>query len=291
MAMRMLTALLLTSGLLWSAQGVQAQVPRIPVFRPPVFRPPVPPVRVGPHIPHVPITHGPGGGTRGGDRQEIGDEVVIAVIVAVAALGLAFFLWKRKRPVRTAASAAALPPDLIHPAEAVAGRARETERLLQSLAAQDTRVAPAAFRDRVWSVFVQAQQHWEARDYAPMCDLLTPELFARHNAAVGTMRRLHLINRMVGMTIERLELVHLRWPAGDEGQEVAALVTFQAVSDYLSDRGVAVAGNVSGPTRFQEFWVFRRQDGGWKLSAIEMTRESARLEEPNEVAPPVGTPG
>jgi predicted lipid-binding transport protein (Tim44 family) len=256
-------------------------------------------VPVGPHVPHVPVHVIPtGGGARAGGQPGNGDEVVswvlgilLCVLVVAVAVGVVLFLRKRFRRPPTVASAADLPPDWIHPPEEVAGRAHETENLLQTLTAQDPRVAPSAMRDLVWSVFVQAQQHWEARNYTPMRDLLTPELYDEHTAAVDSMRRLHVINQLVGLTIERLELVNVRWPVGDDGQEVTTLVTFQAVSQYLSDRGVAVSDNHAGPTRFQEFWVFRRQGGEWKLAAIEMTRESTRLEDANEVAPLVGTDG
>jgi hypothetical protein len=293
--MRILTALLLlTAGMFWITEAARGQVPRIPIFRPPpripAFRPPA-----GPHVPHVPVhaLHTGGGAHRGGQGDN-GSEILswvffllFCLLIVAGIVGAVLLVRKRLRRPPTVASAAELPPDLIHPPEEVAVRVLETERLLQALAAQDARAAPSAMRGLVWSVFMKAQQHWEARDYTPMQDFLTPELYAEHTAAVGSMRRLHLINQLGGLTIERLELVHVLWPAGDEGQEVAALVTFQAVSEYLSDR-VVVSYNWSVPTRFQEFWVFRRQGGNWKLAAIEMTRVSTRLEEANEVAPLVG---
>jgi predicted lipid-binding transport protein (Tim44 family) len=293
--MRTFATFLLISAMLWAAETARGQVPRIPVIRPPVFRPPVPPVRVGPHVPHVSLHHfGNGGGPRNEQEQAIQDEAILWIVIGLITLGVLVFLWIRWRKNRrfsTVASSVELPADLIHPPEAVARRVRETERLLNMLAAQDPRVAPPAFRDLVRSVFTQAQRCWEARQYGPMIDMLTTELYVEHTSAVGVMRRLHLINRLIGVSIDRLELVHVRWPEGDEGQELTALVTFQAVSEYVSDRGIVVTGSQMGPTRFQEFWVFRRQRDGWKLAALEMTRKSTRLEEPNEVTALVGTGG
>jgi hypothetical protein len=135
--MRNAACLLVLFGALWQAEPARGQVPRIPVFRPrPVIRPPV---RVGgPAVPHVvPIPHAATGDRSrrwGGSVHD--DQVLLGIFAGVIVLALAvilWVLWKCNQGVAKAASAAELPPELIHPAKEVAAKSRETEQLLTAL--------------------------------------------------------------------------------------------------------------------------------------------------------------
>jgi hypothetical protein len=60
-------------------------------------------------------------------------------------------------------------------------------------------------------------------------------------------------------------------------REVAAVVTFQAVSWYEDERTGELLEGSRELRRFQEVWVFRHGDGRWRLVRIEPSAGSPLL--------------
>jgi predicted lipid-binding transport protein (Tim44 family) len=118
----------------------------------------------------------------------------------------------------------------IRPAPEVTARAAMVTDLLDGLANGERVLAPAALCASFGAIFLRVQQAWEARDYQPLADLLLPELRAEHERQLALMAKEKLFNVLKGLTIDRLELVHVDWPERSLPPEVTALITFRAAS-------------------------------------------------------------
>jgi predicted lipid-binding transport protein (Tim44 family) len=203
--------------------------------------------------------------------------VVLGVVWLVENLGRRFRNVTRQAP-------GIPPPDRIHEQAAVADRARRTERLLEALAQRDSRFDPAFIRPLVRSTFCQVQQCWQERDYGPVAHLLMPGLLAEHQSLLHAMRANGEVNRIEDLQVRRLEFVHLSCPEQADGQEVTALITFEAKVYFVNEMtGAYLRGDRQGRA-YQEFWVFRRQGDVWRLQAIERSHESNRLAAENRIA-------
>jgi hypothetical protein len=242
----------------------------------------------GHFIPHVPFHLGGQGS----------DDVFWIIVAALGALFLVFLGWHAgravgrwfgpptKKPGPTPWQPAAPPPmqDLILQPHEVAARAEQTRRLLEFLAYRDHALDPNELQRCVATTFGLVQKAWEARDYGPVRHLLLPDVLAKHEALLKSMRNNHEINRIEGLRIERLELVHLHCPSCADDQEVTALITFRASVYFVDDRTGAYTRGLRSPSWFQELWAFRRRGEGWLLQEIEQSHESDRHERPNFVA-------
>jgi hypothetical protein len=178
------------------------------------------------------------------------------------------------------------PPmeDLILNRGEVAPKAQQTRRLLEFLAHRDRLFDPSALTKCISMTFLLVQECWQKRNYAPVADMLTPGILAKHEELLKSMRRNHEINRFEGLRIDRLELVHIYGPENPDHHEVTALITFQGTSYYIDDRSQEYRRGLQKPTWFQEFWTFRRHGETWRLHTIEQSHESDRLEAANVVA-------
>jgi predicted lipid-binding transport protein (Tim44 family) len=282
--------LLALSVVLVSAPSAQAQAGRyIPLPRFPTGG-----GGAGGHfIPHVPVHLLPGG--------EVGFWVVVVIL---GVLFLAFLAWSAggedgpgfgppagqskwlSPPAATGPRTTAPPPmqDLILQPHEVAAKAEQTRRLLQFLAHRDRAFEPDELLRFISPTFALVQKAWESRDYGPVRHLLLPNILAKHEALLKSMRGNHEINRIEGLGVERLELVHLHCPARADDQEVTALITFRASVYFVDDRTGAHTRGLRSPSWFQELWTFRRRGSGWLVQEIEQSHESDRHERPNLVA-------
>jgi predicted lipid-binding transport protein (Tim44 family) len=179
-----------------------------------------------------------------------------------------------------------VPPleDLILSAEEVEEKALSTLWLLDELAQRDPVFDPSSLEAFITATFLQMQRCWEERDYGPVHDLLAPSLLAEHEALLQVMRRDRLINRLEGLKVRRLEFIHVCHAETRDGQEITALITFDARSYYVDDGSGDVRGGSQKVIPCQEFWTFRRQGDAWQLYTIQRDA-SVHLDIPNYVAP------
>jgi predicted lipid-binding transport protein (Tim44 family) len=251
-----------------------------------------------PHVPfHVPVRAGQG---QDGGGQGDGDYVVLAILAALLLVLLGWYVGravgrrlrpaaempKSPRPPGPTAWQTTAPPmqDLILQPHEVAAKAEQTRRLLLFLACRDHALDPGELHRRITTTFVLVQKAWEARDYGPVRHLLLPNILAKHETLLKSMRSNHEINRIEGLRVERLELVHLHCPGCVDDQEVTALITFRASVYFVHDRTGAHTRGLRSPSWFQELWTFRRRENGWLLQGIEQSHESDRPERPNFAA-------
>ncbi len=172
---------------------------------------------------------------------------------------------------------------LILSASEVAAKEEETEGLLRRLASRDPFFEPTSLRDGLGRLFHLVQQCWQARDYGPLHDLLTPGILAKHEALLLSMRRHAEINRVEDVRITRFEFVHVFCPCDAGRRELTALITFEARVYFVHEGTNAFLRGSHKVGLYQEFWTFRRQESAWRLHAIEQSHELDRLRAENEV--------
>jgi hypothetical protein len=233
-------------------------------------------------LPHIPFFLG------GGDVcWVIG---AIAVVIVVAAVGWNIGQAMGGGPSSPPNAGQSMPPpsipplqDLIIQPDEVAEKARKTTRLLEALANRDAAFNPGELRALITATFTSLQQCWEVRDYGPVREALGPPLLAEHEAQLRAMRRDHVINRSDDVRLLRLEFVHVCCPPEADRHEVTALITWEAKCYFVDDRTGAFLRGSQKVIPYQEFWIFRRYDNGWRLQTIDRSHASDRLEAANRV--------
>src|SRR5438445_347777 len=133
------------------------------------------------------------------------------------------------------------------------------------------------------TTFCKLEECWQTRDYGPMKPLLMPDLYAEHCSQLAGMKRNHEINQIADLTVERVDIVNVRYPHKADQREFTALISARARDYYMDDRDQRFLRGDRAAARFQEFWTFQLQQGAWLLREIEQSRESDKLKEENFV--------
>lgn len=157
----------------------------------------------------------------------------------------------------------------------------KTNKLLKFISRQDETMAPAKLNRFVHSTFFLLQESWMKRNYAPMEQLLMPDLFYQHSQQIEGMIRNHEINRIDRLQILNIDFVNVRYTEKKYQREFTALITASARDYYVDDRTRKYLRGDEEPQTFQEFWTFQLQDPEWRLREIEQARESDFLKEEN----------
>lgn len=171
--------------------------------------------------------------------------------------------------------------DFVYDRKAVARKAEKTEKLLAFISRQDPALEPEGLRAMTQSTFLKVQECWQARDYTPVKALLMSALFAQQQGQVLGMVRNHEINRLEGLKVEKVDLVHVRYTEKKDQREFTALITASARDLYVDDRTGEFLRGDDQPARFQEFWTFQFIEGRWLLREIEQAGESDILKDEN----------
>lgn len=171
--------------------------------------------------------------------------------------------------------------DYLFSRKRIEGKAAKTLKLLEFIAKVDPLMNPEMLKQVAQTTFLKLQECWEAREYAPMKPLLMPDLFKDHLRQINGMIRNHEINKMVGLTVEAIDLVNVRYTHKPNQREFTALFTASVKDYYVDDRTGAFLRGDTAKARFQEFWTFQLMDGQWLLREIEQTGESDILKDEN----------
>ena len=232
------------------------------------------------------VAHNKGGGgfrssSRGSSGGGSGDDWVVFLFLMVFGGLIVLISIAAYRSERAKAQAQEANLDMVHSLGEIAPKANKTMRLVKTLAQTDPAYAPEALKQTAESTFVQLQQCWQARDYAPLKPRLLPALYDQHCAQLESLRRNHEMNMIANLRVESVHLIHVRFPRAANDREFTALITASAEDYYVDDRTRQFLRGDKTAARFQEFWTFRQQDGVWRLREIEQTRESRKLTEAN----------
>lgn len=171
--------------------------------------------------------------------------------------------------------------DYIYSPGEVAQKTAKTEKLMEFLCKQDPSLQPGELRKLAESTFRKLQECWGKREYGPMKSLLMPDLYAQHTSQLQGLKRNHEINRIDNLTVERVDLVNLRYTEKPDQREFTALITASARDYYVDDRTKNFLRGDNSPAQFQEFWTFHRSGNHWLLREIEQTGESDILKDEN----------
>lgn len=155
-----------------------------------------------------------------------------------------------------------------------AGETKHTEDLLESLSASNPAMAPDWLREMIKPVFLKLQESWASGDYSPMRSMLTPHLYASHEARLADMRARGEVNRMDGVQVLNIAFAQLNYTQNPEDRAFTALITASA-RDYFTDTAGSFLRGDRAPSEFSEYWTFRLQGGSWLLDSIEQPGASS----------------
>ena len=215
--------------------------------------------------------------SRGGSSSDDTAEMIGGIIFWTVSTGLVvgYILIKRRRTSKSENL------DYIYSTAEVAQKTAKTEKLLEFLCKQDPSLQPGELRKRAETTFRKLQECWGKRDYGPMKPLLMPDLFSQHTSQLKGLARNHEINRIDNLTIERVDLVNIRYTDKPDQREYTVLITASARDYYVDDRTQKFLRGDNSPAQFQEFWTFHRSGNNWLLREIEQTGESDILKDEN----------
>lgn len=172
--------------------------------------------------------------------------------------------------------------DYKFPLKRVEKKSTQTMKLVAFLSKNDKALDPALMVSTVKDTFMNLQTCWQAREYAPMKTLLTPQLFREHVNQLEALKRQHEIDIIDNIKVEFIKPVHIRLL--DNGyKEFTAVIEASATDYYIDDRTNEYIRGDRRAASFQEFWVFQYVDGRWLLRQIDQTKESDALTDNNFV--------
>ncbi|MFA7158405.1 MAG: TIM44-like domain-containing protein [Kiritimatiellia bacterium] len=171
--------------------------------------------------------------------------------------------------------------DYVFPRDEIEPKAEKTRKLLEFIARVDQDFEPVKLTAMAKEVFLKLQECWQARAYEPMRPLMAPDLFAEHERQLAAMKAQHEINRMEGLRVDAIDIVHVRYMNDPAQREFTALITATMKDFYVDDRTGKILRGDDSEAMFQEFWTFHRQGSKWVLGEIEQTKESKALKEEN----------
>ncbi len=161
----------------------------------------------------------------------------------------------------------------------IARKADKTRKLLAFIGKIDGLWEEERLRRTVETTFLQLQQCWVAREYAPMEPLLMCDLYEQHCAQLRGMRQTHEVNHLDDLKVHAVDIVRLRYTEKKEQRTFTALITAAARDYYVDDGTQKFIRGDKEVARFQEFWTFQLVDGAFRLREIEQSQESDALTE------------
>ena len=220
---------------------------------------------------HSSGSHRSGGGGGGGEDNPV---LVLLGVGFMAGMFIWSIIYSRQQKNKENL-------DYVFPRSKIDPKAEKTRKLLEFIARVDQNFEANKLTAMVKEVFLKLQDCWQAREYEPMRPLMAPDLFSEHERQLAAMKRQHEINRMEGLRVDAVDLVHVRYMNDPAQREFTALITATMQDFYVDDRtGKILRGDTYAAT-FQEFWTFHRQGSKWVLGEIEQTKESNALKEEN----------
>ncbi len=122
-------------------------------------------------------------------------------------------------------------------------------------------------------MFIKAQLCWQNRNYAPVENDLTKNLYIQHTSQIEIMKNNHEINMMEDLEIISVDIVSVYYTVKENDRRFTALITAKAKDYYIDETtGEFLRGN-DEPQVFQELWTFRFVNGKWLCEKITQTAE------------------
>ncbi len=142
---------------------------------------------------------------------------------------------------------------------------KTTETLIQKIAEKDKSFDLNYLKKRVSEVFIKTQLCWQNRNYAPVENDLTKNLYIQHTSQIEIMKNNHEINMMEDLEIISVDIVSVYYTVKENDRRFTALITAKAKDYYIDETtGEFLRGN-NEPQVFQELWTFRFVNGKMAL--------------------------
>jgi predicted lipid-binding transport protein (Tim44 family) len=143
------------------------------------------------------------------------------------------------------------------------------ERGLRDIHRTDPGFDPSRFVGYAGMVFRDAQAAWMARDFGPLRERVTLEMYGALQAQCPRLQSAHSVNHVE--EIEITAVVTEAWQEGD--RDYVTVHIGGSMIDYIVDAvsDALVHGSKTIPGNVDEFWTYTRPAGlnFWMLSAIQ----------------------
>lgn len=156
-------------------------------------------------------------------------------------------------------------------------KSKKTEKLINFISQQDKNFDITYIKNTVSNTFLKLQECWQNRDYSPMKELMTENIYIKHTSQIDMMIKENEINKIEDLKILSIDIVGVRYTAKEDGRFFTSLITAEAKDYYIDDRTNNFLRGDTTPQQFQEFWIFKLVNGKWLLDEIEQTAESDEL--------------
>lgn len=203
---------------------------------------------------------------------EPGIMLIVIFLLGLIALGL-YLLFRIIPPANRKETP---PPDPVRPAPIYA----VSDFQLSPLRQRDPGFTRQAFAKRVGEMYVQMQQAWQAKQWAPMRALMTDALFSQFNRQMQEYINRHRTNYVEGIRVLSVEITDYRQ---DAVNDVLTVLLETRIIDYVTDddTGALISGSRDKELFMTYEWTLVRS----KLAKTRRADEAEWTQCPNCGAP------
>lgn len=151
---------------------------------------------------------------------------------------------------------------------AIRARQEAAERLLATLAQEDSLWNLKRMTARVEEVFFKVQAAWTANNQDLARDCMSARLFKKHKGQTDNFLAQGRRNVLEAITLREVAIFSVSDHKHDARDSFSAQVS-GAMVDYMVNRhGTIIAGNSNSTEDFTEIWKFTRVNNQWVLDQI-----------------------
>ena len=136
-------------------------------------------------------------------------------------------------------------------------KSKKTEKLLEFIGRTDEAWRTNKLTTRARKLFLVMQEQWQARDYLPIKDEMSPVIYKDHTSQLDGLRRNKEINVIENLKVLSVHLVGVRYTHDPEDREFTALITASGKNYYVDEKTKKIVRGDKTPGKHQEFWTFQ----------------------------------
>ena len=222
---------------------------------------------------------GGGGGSGGGGGGGKFDPFTFAFLVCVYGTAFIWNMWSKRR------GGGGL--DVVLSRAKIRKKKRKTVKLLEFISKTDDEWKTNKLSARARKLFLTMQKHWQARDYLPIKDEISPVIYKDHVRQLEGLKRNKEINVIEGLKVNYVDLVNVRYTHKPEDREFTVLITATGKNYYVNERTKKMIRGDRTPGKHQEFWTFQYlpEEKRFVLREIEQSSASDILADENFFEP------
>ena len=152
---------------------------------------------------------------------------------------------------------------------------RKTVKLLEFISKTDDEWQTNKLSTRARKLFLTMQKHWQARDYLPIKDEMSPVIYKDHSRQLNGLKLNKERNVIESLKVNYVDLVNVRYTQKPEDREFTALITATAKNYYVDERTRKFIRGSLTPGQHQEFWTFQYLPAEKRFVLREIEQASA----------------